>query len=396
MAPAAAAASNSPNLFNLGPERTLTLVNGRRFVNSGTGLGDNTVDTNMILVGLLDRVDVVLGGGSVVYGSDAIAGVVNYVLKDSFNGIELDAQGGLTEKGDYPQENIRATGGMDIFNGKGNIAADVEWSKSDPLLYDQRLDVPQVGYTAADSSPRGAKTSVIGLLNTTFWEFNQNGVLFVNPPGTLTPTGYQASFGGAFLITSNGQHYGAPGATPLQFAPDGSGLVPYNLGTNPPNGATQLNIPFSSGGDGFKYTDLGSLLSGVQRYTGNVIGHVDLASNIKLSTELLYGHVQSIDPQAEFGNNSNTVLNNQPSGGGAIVINASNPYLPASAKSAIVNYLNTTFGGGLGFGWLFGAPIPAFGVDLSKAFTNLLPSYADTVTTDTERGLDRAGRDVPF
>lgn len=376
-----------PNLFNLGPERTLTLVNGRRFVNSGTGLGDNTVDTNMIPVGLLDRVDVVLGGGSVVYGSDAIAGVVNYVLKDNFNGLELDAQGGLTEKGDYPQEALRATGGMDIFNGKGNIAADVEWSKTDPLLYSQRLDVPQIGYTAADSSPPGSKTSVIGLLNTTFWEFNQNGVLFVNPPGTLTPTGYQASFGGAFLITSNGQHYGAPGATPLQFAADGSGLVPFNIGTNPPNGETQLNIPFSSGGDGFKYTDLGSLLSGVQRYSGNVIGHVDLASNIKLSTELLYGHVESTDPQAMFGSNSNTVLNNQPSGGGSIIVHADNPYLPASAKNTIVNYLNTTFGGGLGFGWEFGAPIPAFGVDLSKAFTNLLPSYADTVTTNTERGL---------
>ena len=376
-----------PDLFNLGPERTLTLVNGRRFVNSGTGLGDNTVDTNMIPVGLLDRVDVVLGGGSVVYGSDAIAGVVNYVLKDHFTGLEVDAQTGISEKGDYPQNSLRGTAGTDFLNGRGNIALDVEWSKSDPLLDNQRLNIPQVGFTAADSSAPGSQTSVVPLLNSRFWEFNQNGVLFVNPPGTLTPTGYQAAFGGAFLVTNTGQHYGAPGAIPLQFAPDGSGLINFNVGTNPANGETQLNIPFSSGGDGFKYTDLGSLLSGVERYSGNVIGHVDITPNIKLSTELLYGHTQSIDPEAEFGNNSNTVLNNQESGGGAMVINASNPYLPASAKATIANYLNTTLGGGLGFAWLAGAPIPAFGVDLSKAFTNLLPSYADTVKTDTERGL---------
>src|SRR5580692_1100549 len=101
-----------PNLFNLGAGRTLTLVNGRRFVNSGvstpptTGvvnLGDSVVDTNMIPTGLLDRVEVAQAGGSVVYGSDAIAGVVNYILKDHFTGATFDAQSGITEHGDYPQ-----------------------------------------------------------------------------------------------------------------------------------------------------------------------------------------------------------------------------------------------------------------------------------------------------
>ena len=375
-----------PNLFNLGPERTLTLVNGRRFVGSGTGLNGNTVDTNMIPVGLLDRVEVVLGGGSVVYGSDAIAGVVNYVLKDHFTGVELDAQTGITDRGDYPQNAVRVTGGLDFLGGRGNIAADIEWAKSDSLVGRQRTNLRQIGYTGADSTPPGSASAVYGLTNSTFWEFNKNGVLFVNPPGTLTPTGYQAAFGGAFLVTSSGQHYGPPGAIPQQFKPDGSGLMNYDLGTNPPSGATQLNIPFSSGGDGFKYRDLGSLLSGDERRSANVIGHIDITPTTKLSTELLYGHTVGIDPNAQFGNNSNTVLNNQQSGGGAVIIKASNPYLPASARDTIANYLNTTFGG-LGGAWLAGAPLPAFGVGLSKAWSDLLPSYADTVTTDTVRGL---------
>jgi len=376
-----------PNLFNLGPQRTLTLVNGRRFVASGTGLGYNTVDTNMIPVGLLDHVDVVLGGGSVVYGSDAIAGVVNYVMKDHFSGIEVDGQAGLSERGDYPNDSARVTAGTDFLGGKGNIALDVEWSKTDPLLATQRTNLPQAGYTAADSTPPGSPTSVYGLQNSTFWEFNRKGLLFVNPPGTLTPTGYQAAFGGGFVVTGNGQYILAPGAIPQQFLSDGSGLTNFNLGTNPPNGATPLNIPFSSGGDGFPYTELGSLLTGVERHVVNVVGHIDLPDNMRLSTEFVYGRTMATDPAAEEGNNSNTVLNNQPSGAGAVVIKANNPYLPASAQGAIVNYLNNVFGGGLGFGWLFGAPIPAFGVTLSKAWSNLLPSYADTVKTDTYRGL---------
>ena len=380
-----------PNLFNLGPERTLSLVNGRRFVGSGTGLGasgtSSGVDTNMIPIGLLDHVDVVLGGGSVVYGSDAIAGVVNYVLKDHFVGLEVDGQAGLSEQGDYPNDSARLTAGTDFLDGKGNIAVDVEWSKADPLLATQRSYLPQAGYTAADSTPPGSKSSVYGLQNSTFWEFNRNGVLFVNPPGTLTPTGYQASFGGGFVVTGNGQYYGTPGAIPQQFLADGSGLTNFNIGTNPPSGATPINIPFSSGGDGFPYTELGSLLSGIERHDVNVIGHVDLPYGMKLSTELFFGHTSGVDPAAQEGNNSNTVLNNQPSGAGAVIIKANNPYLPASAKATIVNYLNTTFGGGLGFGWEFGAPIPAFGVDLSKAWSNLLPSYADTVNTTSYRGL---------
>jgi iron complex outermembrane receptor protein len=389
--PANGASSGSgqqfPNLFNLGAARTLSLVDGRRFVNSGTGLGDNTVDTNMIPTGLLDHIDVVQGGGSVVYGSDGIAGVVNYVLKDHFTGIDLDLQSGITERGDYPQSTARLTAGTDFADGRGNIAMDVEWSKSDPLLQSDRLDLPAVGYTAADSTLLGAPPGVVGLKNSAFWEFNNNGVLFVNPPGTLTPTGYQAAFGGGFLVTGNGQYYGTPGAIPQQFAPNGSGLINYNVGVNPANGETPLNIPFSQGGNGFPYYDLGSLYTGVERANANVIGHYDLTSHIKLITELFYGHVDSTDPYAEVGDNSNTVLNNQPSGAGGIVIKANNPYLPASAQATIVNYLNTTFGGGLGFGWLFGAPIPAFGVLESKSWTNLLPSYAETWDTDTERAL---------
>src|SRR5262245_27649483 len=86
-----------PALFGLGAGRTLTLVNGRRFVSTASGFGvpgalqgstnDSVVDTNTIPVGLLQRVEIVQGAGAAIYGSDAMAGVINYVLRENFEGL---------------------------------------------------------------------------------------------------------------------------------------------------------------------------------------------------------------------------------------------------------------------------------------------------------------------
>ena len=384
-----------PNLFNLGAGRTLSLVNGRRFVTSGvatppdTGvvnLGDNVVDTNMIPTGLLDRVEVVQAGGSVVYGSDAIAGVVNYILKDHFTGVQFDAQTGNTEHNDYPQNSLRATLGTNFMDNRGNVAVNLEWSKTDPLVQSQRSDSALSLIPDADPRYTGPNNQGIFpnyfLPNASFWEFNNNGVPFVVPPGAP----YQAAFGGAFLVTQNGIHY--PGGMPTQFNAAGTGLIPYNLGTFPPGtGPNQafVGIPFASGGDGYPYEDLGSLYSGTERRNIFVIGHLDLTDSIKLSTELSYGHTQGIDPlgsQPSF-----SVLNTAASGAGAIPILASNPYLPSAAAQTISNYLNTTLGPGLGNAWLAGAPLPPSLVGLSKFWAGLIPSDAVTTDTDTLRAL---------
>ena len=384
-----------PNLFNLGAGRTLSLVNGRRFVTSGaaspptTGvvtLGDNVVDTNMIPTGLLDRVEVVQAGGSVVYGSDAIAGVVNYILKDHFTGAALDAQAGRSSHDDYPQNSVRATLGTNFLGDRGNVAVNLEWSKSDPLLQSQRSE-RQLSFVP-DGDPRYNGPNNQGIYptyflpNATFWEFSNNGVPFVLPPGAP----YQAAFGGAFLVTQNGIHY--PGGMPTQFNSAGTGLIPYGLGTFPPGTGPNeafVGIPFAGGGDGYPYEDLGSLYSGIERRNIFVIGHLDLTESIKVSTELSYGHTRGLDPlgsQPSF-----TVLNTAASGAGAIPILASNPYLPASAANTIANYLNTTLAPGLGFAWLAGAPLPPSLVELSKFWNGLIPSTAVTTNTDTLRAL---------
>src|SRR3546814_20483662 len=88
----------------IGLQRTLTLVNGRRFVsaNSAASVGNSSagsqVDLNLIPAGLVDRVETIAIGGAPIYGSDAIAGTVNIILKDDFDGVQLSGLAGINEK----------------------------------------------------------------------------------------------------------------------------------------------------------------------------------------------------------------------------------------------------------------------------------------------------------
>ena len=85
------------DLRNLGTKRTLVLVDGKRLVAADASLN---VDTNQIPATMIDRIEVLTGGASAVYGSDAVAGVVNIILKKDFQGIEADSQASLTDHGD--------------------------------------------------------------------------------------------------------------------------------------------------------------------------------------------------------------------------------------------------------------------------------------------------------
>ncbi len=107
------------DLRNLGTGRTLVLVDGRRFV---AGIpGESAVDLNTIPTPFIERVDVLTGGASSIYGSDAIAGVVNIIYKKNFEGFSFDAQYGESGKGDGDETQIGATFGVSSADGRGNI-----------------------------------------------------------------------------------------------------------------------------------------------------------------------------------------------------------------------------------------------------------------------------------
>ncbi len=115
----------SVDVRGLGPSRTLVLVNGRRIVPSNnTGV----VDLNVINPQLIKRVDVVTGGASSVYGSDALGGVVNFLLKDDFEGVEVTSQYGLTGAGDSQTFSVGGMMGGNFADGRGNVVAAVSYS----------------------------------------------------------------------------------------------------------------------------------------------------------------------------------------------------------------------------------------------------------------------------
>ncbi|QLE85670.1 TonB-dependent receptor [Shewanella sp. Scap07] len=126
------------DLRGMGSQRTLVLLNGRRMVNSGSG-ADSAVDLNAIPVAMISRVEILKDGASAVYGSDAIAGVVNIITKKDFEGFQIDVLGGMTDKSDGEHGEISALYGFNTDTGnytfgaayserRGVIQSDRDWT----------------------------------------------------------------------------------------------------------------------------------------------------------------------------------------------------------------------------------------------------------------------------
>lgn len=126
----------SLNLRNLGVNRTLTLVDGRRHV---AGLaGTSSVDVNTIPSALVERVEVLTGGASAIYGADAVTGVVNFILKDDFDGFDVRAQYGISDDGDAARRFISGAWGRNFDNERGNITASLSYESVDGIRQGDR------------------------------------------------------------------------------------------------------------------------------------------------------------------------------------------------------------------------------------------------------------------
>lgn len=127
------------DLRGLGAERTLVLQNGRRHV-SGLA-GSQAVDTATIPLALVERVDVLTGGASSVYGADAVSGVVNFILKDDFEGLDYRSQFGISDEGDAEDYFISLTAGTNFADGRGNVVVSAEYTRTTPLSGFDRPDI---------------------------------------------------------------------------------------------------------------------------------------------------------------------------------------------------------------------------------------------------------------
>lgn len=119
------------NLRNLGAVRTLTLLDGRRFV-AASQFG--TVDVNLLPSGLIQRVDIVTGGASAAYGSDAVAGVVNFVLDTKYTGLKGEVNKGISSEGDNAETRAVLTGGVSLLSDRLHLIGSAEYYKNDGIL----------------------------------------------------------------------------------------------------------------------------------------------------------------------------------------------------------------------------------------------------------------------
>jgi outer membrane receptor protein involved in Fe transport len=216
------------DLLDLGTARTLTLVNGRRYVSGNAATlfvaanaTGSQVDLNSIPISLVERTDVLTVGGAVAYGSDAVSGVVNLILRDDFEGFQLNALAGITEEGDGGNYRVTGTAGTNFADDRGNIAVSVEYVRDDALYGDSRE-----GFRSLFQAPTS-------FLNGSVRNANFMARLGLNPaagegaflpaasdlvPNNIAGSGFR---GGSILVTN-------PGAI-FQVNANITGLLPANF-----------------------------------------------------------------------------------------------------------------------------------------------------------------------
>ena len=141
------------NLRNLGTVRTLVIEDGRRHVSGIEGTG--SVDVNTISTALLDRVDVLTGGASAIYGADAVTGVVNFNMRNasSFDGLEVRVQGGITDDNDADEFFMSVANGFETPDGRGSIVFGIEYQTQDSFFAADRDFAGSGLFTSVPNSP---------------------------------------------------------------------------------------------------------------------------------------------------------------------------------------------------------------------------------------------------
>ena len=318
-------ATNSPNttslgltnsgqtyldLRGLGSQRTLVLVNGRRVTPSSTA---GQVDVNVIPSSLVESIEIVTGGASASWGSDAMAGVANIILKKKMQGIEASAQYGTSDRGDGPNYTFSGAAGTSFLDDRGQFTIGSEYSKDEGIDYDGILK--RQDWIKNRGSVTNALWATNGLPATIYAE----NVQFSNQaPGGLITGPNNAAFNGSGL---RGTIFNADGTTSrLQY-----GQV---FGTSMIGG----------GQPGNNFTVWQPYRAPVERW--NVLARLDyeLSEGLNFNVEASDAH-STTDflalPPKDGGSTAATVPAGTPAG--VLIARIDNPFLPQSVRTTMLN-----------------------------------------------------------
>ena len=283
-----ATGANSLNLRGLGGDRTLTLVNGRRHVAGFRG--SQAVDTGTIPRALVRSVEVTTGGASAIYGADAVTGVVNFILRDDFEGFQVDVQQGLPERGEAQTTVVDATWGMNFDDDRGNVAVSLSLETDEGLLYGERdwakdNGIASVGPRANPSTdPNAPPRAVVD--NPTFWLTSQAGSIAPSFGGRSTTYVDINNNGIADCQESEGGRVGYLAGCWITN-PDGSVRVNQD--------GTVLGTLWSQGGDGgiAGAANRDSLFPQTERAVFNINANYDLTETFNVFFEGKYVEAES-------------------------------------------------------------------------------------------------------
>ncbi|HEY4545679.1 MAG TPA: TonB-dependent receptor [Pedomonas sp.] len=263
------------DLRGLEEERTLVLVNGRRYIFYDVA---QVVDINNIPTFLVERVDVVTGGASAVYGSDAIAGVVNFMLRRDFEGAEVGATYRLTERGDGERVDFNIALGTNFADDRGNILAYANYYDRKAIYQDAR---------------RFSRTALVD-------DVDEAG----NP--ILSPGGTSVVPGGRVTIPEDARPAIFPGGLGALFQPGGTFR------------------PFVSPGDQYNYAPANLLMVPQERWLIGSQAHYDITDSIRVYMEATFANNRVAGELAPtpFGEN--------------VAIDADSPFLAPSARAAFL------------------------------------------------------------
>ena len=270
------------DLRGLGSNRTLVLINGTRAVPTTQG---GSVDINNIPTALIERVEVLTGGASAVYGSDAVAGVVNFVLKDDFEGVSFNVMTEQTEEGDAELTSVDLTIGGNIADGRGNVVINAQYTDRSDLFQGDR-----------------------GFANfAQFDDTDANG----NP------------------ILINGGSSGVPGTS--IFAGGLGGFSPSSGIVFGDNGAAR---PFVTGGDDndfYNYAPVNYIQLPQTRFQANALGHFDVSDKIQVYGRMMFTQSkvpQQLAPTPIFQSGAEFTLDGS-------------PFLPAATQQVLSDALGS-------------------------------------------------------
>ena len=256
------------DLRGLGPERTLVLVNNRRHVTSSPG--DNFVDVNTMPASLIERVDLVTGGNSAVYGSDAVAGVVNVMTRRDIEGLSIKAQSGQSSRDDRESVFVSLIAGRNFAEGRGNVALAVEWDSTNALYFRQREPIAgsRTGrrFFMLSEDPSDDPGGSDGIIDNPFYD----GGLY---DGTIAAGGLIEDGDRIFTFDAGGNLVET--IPELDLRPFGPPVV--RLAANP--------------GGLVSYTEAGQLAPELDRYSANLLANRELSGTSRLFVEAKFAHV---------------------------------------------------------------------------------------------------------